>query len=63
MPEFKQVKNPEEFSKIVIRFRNEKDLKEFAEKIGQKLTPKTKSIWYPYKSHWKDTVQRWIDEP
>tara|TARA_R110000803_G_scaffold148996_1_gene214421 strand:- start:620 stop:877 length:258 start_codon:yes stop_codon:yes gene_type:complete len=51
MPEFIQEKK-EPFSKIIIRFDTEDDLKEFAKLIGQKLTPKTKSIWHPFKSHW-----------
>jgi len=51
MPEFKQEKK-EPYKKLIIRFENEKDYKEFAEIINQKLTHKTKSIWHPYKSHW-----------
>ena len=61
MPEFVQEKK-EPFSKIIIRFENEEDLMEFAEIIGQKLTPKTKSIWHPFKSQWGDKVRRWVDE-
>jgi hypothetical protein len=51
MPEFVQEKK-EPFSKIIIRFDTEDDLIDFSELIGQKLTPKTKSIWHPFKSHW-----------
>ena len=51
MPEFVQEKK-EPFAKIIVRFETEEDLKDFAEKIGQKLTKKTKSIWHPFKSHW-----------
>ena len=61
MPEFVQEKQ-EPFSKIVIRFETEEDLKEFAELIGQKLTSKTKSIWHPHKPHRSDKVRRWVDE-
>lgn len=61
MPEFVQEKK-EPFSKIVIRFETEKDLNDFAELINQKLTSKTKSIWFPYKSHWNEKIFRWIDE-
>jgi len=50
MPEFIQEKK-EPFSKIIFRFESEDDLNEFAELIGQKLTPKTKSAWYPFKPH------------
>tara|TARA_R110002020_G_scaffold286980_2_gene502465 strand:- start:1827 stop:2051 length:225 start_codon:yes stop_codon:yes gene_type:complete len=61
MPEFVQEKQ-EPFSKIIIRFETEADLKEFAELIGQKLTPKTKSIWHPHKPHRKPYVRKWVDE-
>ena len=61
MPEFVQEKK-EPFSKIVIRFETEKDLNEFADLINQKLTDKTKSIWYPYKSHWGNGRKEWVDE-
>lgn len=52
MPEFVQEKQ-EPFSKLIVRFETEADMMEFAEIIGQKLTPKTKSIWHPFRSHWK----------
>ena len=52
MPEFLQEKK-EPFAKIIIRFDTEEDLMEFGKIIGQKLTKKTKSIWHPFKSHWK----------
>jgi hypothetical protein len=61
MPEFVQEKK-EPFSKITIRFETEKDLNEFAQLIGQKLTPKTKSIWHPYKPHRHGKIIRWVDE-
>jgi len=61
MPEFVQEKK-EPFSKIIIRFETLEDLTEFAKKIDQKLTPKTKSIWYPYKPHRSGAYKRrWID--
>jgi hypothetical protein len=61
MPEFEQEKE-KPFSMINIRFETEEDLKAFAELIGQKLTPKTKSIWFPHKPHIKPYVRRWVDE-
>lgn len=51
MPEFVQEKK-EPFKTITIRFESESDYLDFQEKIGQKLTLKTKSIWHPFKSHW-----------
>lgn len=61
MPEFIQEKQ-EPFSKIIVRFDNEDDLNEFAKLIGQKLTPKTKSIWHPKLVRGINSNKRYIDE-
>ena len=61
MPEFVQEKK-EPFAKLIIRFESEKDLQDFAQLIGQKLTPKTKSLWHPFKSHWGNERYRWKNE-
>lgn len=61
MPEFVQEKQ-EPFSKIIVRFENEEDLNEFSEMIGQKLTPKTKSIWHPKLVRGKNSHKRYVDE-
>lgn len=52
MPEFVQDRK-KEFSKIIVRFDTKEDLDDFARLIGQRLTTETKSIWHPYKSHWR----------
>ena len=62
MPEFVQDKQSP-FSQIIVRFRTQEDLEEFAEMIGQKLTPKTKSIWHPVLVRGIHGKKRWIDEP
>jgi len=61
MPEFIQEKQ-DVYAKIIFRFENEEDLKEFSKLIGQKLTKKTKSAWFPFKSHFKDIKKIWEDE-
>lgn len=61
MPEFVQEKK-KEFSKIIVRFEDEESLQEFSELIKQKLTPKTKSIWHPYKPHNSNLKREWKDE-
>lgn len=58
MPEFVQPKK-EAYKTLIIRFNNEEDYQEFATLIDQKLTNKTKSIWHPHKSHWRDTISLW----
>lgn len=50
MPEFVQNKQ-EPYAAVMFRFQTEEDLAEFAELIGQKLTQKTKSSWYPFRPH------------
>ena len=56
MPEFNQERQ-KPFSKIIVRIASQEDLDSFAKLIGQRLTPKTKSIWYPFKSHWREGKQ------
>lgn len=51
MPEFVQEKK-EPYKTLIVRFDSEQDYIDFQQKIGQKLTAKTKSIWHPFKSHW-----------
>ena len=51
MPEFVQEKK-EPYKTLIVRFETEQDYNDFAKLIEQKLTPKTKSIWHPFKSHW-----------
>jgi len=51
MPEFVQDKK-EPYKTLIVRFETEQDYNNFAKLIEQKLTPKTKSIWHPFKSHW-----------
>ena len=47
MPDFEQEKQVPYDKMITIRFRNQQDYEEFAKLIGQPLTERTKSIWYP----------------
>ena len=50
MPEFVQEKQ-EPYAQITFRFESQEDLVEFSKLIGQKLTSKTKSAWYPFRPH------------
>ena len=62
MPEFIQEKQSP-YAQIIFRFESEDDLKQFSELIGQKLNKKTKSAWFPFKSHWGKTKKVWTNEP
>ncbi len=46
MPEFEQ-EDLSSYQRIAVHFENPEAVAEFAELIGQKLTDKTRSIWYP----------------
>ena len=46
MPEFIQEKQVP-FAKIIMRFRCQEDLDDFAAKIGQKLNAKSQCTWHP----------------
>ena len=61
MPEFVNEKK-ETFRTIYVHFRNQEDVDEFEKLIGQKFTPKTKSIWHPRLEKNDFTLTRWIDE-
>jgi len=61
MPEFVQEDKPP-YKKIFLNFRNEEDYKAFAKLIGQNLTEKTKSIWYPKLEIDDNMLKRWIEE-
>lgn len=56
MPEFKQ-KDLSAFRSIHVNFASAEDIEKFSVLIGQKLTNKTRSIWYPeaQKINMKDT--------
>ena len=60
MPEFVQEKQ-EAFKKLIVRFNSQEDVDAFAELIGQKITPKTKSLWFPALVRGLNTGKRYID--
>jgi hypothetical protein len=62
MPEFVQERQ-EPYAKVIFRFESEADLQAFSKLIGQKLTKKTKSAWFPFKSHFGNGEKKsWADE-
>tara|TARA_R100000149_G_C5834873_1_gene109045 strand:+ start:409 stop:642 length:234 start_codon:yes stop_codon:yes gene_type:complete len=60
MPEFVQEKD-EPFAMLRVRFRSKEDLDDFAERLGQSLTPRTKSIWHPALVKTNKQLLRWRD--
>lgn len=46
MPEFKQ-EDKTAYRHIVVNFKSDRDAQEFGKRIGQHITEKTRSIWFP----------------
>lgn len=61
MPEYKS-EDKSDIKKLIINFESEEDYNEFAKLIGQKLTMKTKTIWYPEQANSIASVLRFVDE-
>ena len=62
MPEFDQPE-AEAWKVLKVRFRNEEDLRNFAETIDQtNITLKTKGIWYPPADKFANSLLRYMDE-
>ena len=62
MPEYIQ-DDLTSFRKIVVHFRNQADVKQFTELIGQHITPKHLSIWFPQWEPRRYADKRYVDEP
>ena len=52
MPEFVQ-EDKIPFKQIIVNFNDEEGLKKFSEAVGQKVTKKTKSIFFPKRENEK----------
>jgi hypothetical protein len=61
MPEFKQADRSAQ-RQIIVSFDNDDDVQTFAKLIGQNITDKTKSVWFPQRE--KQIVKElfWIEE-
>ena len=61
MPEYFQENNPP-YKSVTMKFRKKEHYEDFAEKIEQDLSDKTKSIWYPVLERIANYKMRWIEE-
>jgi len=61
MPDFQQGKI-EPYAKIIVRVESREALEELSKRLEQPLTSKTKSAWFPYKSHWGMENNVWISD-
>lgn len=61
MPTFDS-KNIQAEKRLIVNFRSEEDFLKFAEVVGQNLTTKTKSVWWPAREKDSNAIKRWLDE-
>lgn len=61
MPEFHQ-EDLTSHRKIIVHFRNDNDVKEFSELIGQKITQKLPSLWFPSMPPRRYADKLYVDE-
>ena len=61
MPEFIQ-EDLTSFRKIVVHFKNNDDVDKFSKLIGQKITPKQPSLWYPEVEPRRYANKKYVDE-
>tara|TARA_R100000781_G_scaffold92092_1_gene57029 strand:+ start:12390 stop:12980 length:591 start_codon:yes stop_codon:yes gene_type:complete len=61
MPEFNN-KDLTPKRQLIISFKNEDDIKKFSKLIGQNITDKTKSLWYPQAAIEKQFDKAYTDE-
>ena len=61
MPEFEQ-EDQMAWKRLFVNFANEEDLNHFAQLIGQSVTDRTKSVWYPEAEKHHEANERYIVE-
>jgi len=61
MPEFENKEN-KYFKTVKVHFKCQEDYDAFAKLIGQNLSMKTKSTWYPEQQRIKPSDYGWVDE-
>lgn len=62
MPEFIQEEKGKPYHQLTIRFASKADLEKFAKLIKQKITNKTKAIWYPEIERGLTANKLYVDE-
>jgi hypothetical protein len=61
MPTYKNDEK-KHYKTVYVHFETKNDMDEFAKRIGQNMTDKTKYIWFPKKEGSEITLLRWVDE-
>ena len=61
MPEFSQ-DDQTSWKQVIVHFNTPEDLEAFSKLLGQTLTPKTRSIWYPEAEIGRLVTKRYVNE-
>lgn len=61
MPEFVQ-NDARPVQKIVVNFSTPDDVQQFAKLVGYDLTPKSRSIWFPYRERVNRKAIEYVDD-
>lgn len=61
MPEFVQG-SAEPIQQIVVNFATPEDVQAFAEVVGYRLTPRSRSIWFPYRPRVNRKAHQYEDD-
>lgn len=61
MPEFTQ-DDQTSWKQVIVHFNTPEDLEAFAKLVGQTLTPKTRSIWFPEAEIGRLVTKRYVNE-
>lgn len=61
MPEFEQ-ENKKPYKKLNVCFQTKEDFVQFRELMGQPMTEKTKTIWYPPFEREANSLFSWIED-
>jgi hypothetical protein len=61
MPEFVQ-DDAQPVQKIVVNFASPEDVQTFARLVGYDLTPKSRSIWFPYRERVNRKALEYVDD-
>jgi hypothetical protein len=60
MPEY-EVTSLMPYKQLIVNFQTQEDMIAFGKMVGRKITPKTKSIWWPEREPIATTSLRWVD--
>lgn len=61
MPQY-HIQDLQSFSSLIVHFANKKDREDFAKLVGQRITSKTKTIWFPTTEIFEASQYAYVDK-